>query len=154
MSADNFIAEFLEMTWQNPFNNGERVLFHAVAFELIVNNGVIGIRIIRSLERGKGYGSIGLDWLCDLADKHEVVMSGILQPAGTTRPRLTVRQLVKWYTSRGFVVEGRLICRKPMTMKLKQPSKDTLPDMKKKQPESFGIESKDGLRLSSASSWR
>jgi hypothetical protein len=123
MSANDFIIEFLEKTWQNPFCDSERVLFDVAALALLRRDEVITISMIRALrERRKGEGSLALDWLCDLADKHDVILSGYIKPAGTTRPRLTVQQLTKWYQSRGFQVAGRIMCRTPKKVGLLQRS--------------------------------
>jgi hypothetical protein len=111
---DAFVQEYLATTWQNPFVNNERVFFHVAAFALQVwNVDEILIARIRSLEKGKGYGSMALDWLCALADKHSIRLSGTIEPCGK-EPKLNVAQLQSWYRKHGFVVRGREISREPL----------------------------------------
>jgi GNAT superfamily N-acetyltransferase len=107
-----FIAEFIATTWANPFNNRERVLFQAAAIALMIyGDDHIEIRCIRSLHRNQGFGSMAIDWLCKLADKYGVELTGAIEPCGDIRPRLGVRQLVSWYRRHGFTVIGRTISR-------------------------------------------
>jgi len=110
-----FINEYLDTTWQNPFVNNERVFFQVAAFALKVwNTDEIFISRIRSLDKRNGYGSLALDWLVELADKHGIRLSGTIEPCGK-EPRLTVRQLQAWYSRHGFVVRDREISREPIT---------------------------------------
>lgn len=112
MSIDSFNQEFLENTWPNPMNNREQVLGTFAAFSLTVWQEAITIQSIRSLNRGSGYGSKALDWLCALADEHDVTLNGTVEPIGK-KPRLNVLQLKQWYARHGFKVKGRSICREP-----------------------------------------
>jgi hypothetical protein len=115
-AAEGFMAEFNSQTWPNPFNNRERVFIRYAAFALAISfDDVIRIECIRSLgDRGQGNGSRALDWLCGIADRHGVKLTGTVQPVGNVRPRLNIRQLLKWYRRHGFMVEGRTIHRLPM----------------------------------------
>lgn len=114
MNSDDFMAEFHRTTWQNPFNNRERVLFHAAAIALTTNgcrDDEVRINCVRSLNRGVGYGSLALDWLTKLADKHGVELTGTIEPCGKVRPRFNVNQLKAWYRRHGFTVVGRTLNR-------------------------------------------
>lgn len=71
---------------------------------------------IQSLHPGKGYGSAALDWLCALADKHQVRLCGIIEPF-VPNPPLDTRQLADWYKRHGFTIgKGFYIERIPLTM--------------------------------------
>lgn len=119
-NVDQFVDEFLATTWQNPFVDNDRVFFDRVFFQVaavslkIVDEDEIVICRICSLERGKGYGSLALDWLVHLADKHGVKLKGTIEPCGK-EPRLTVRQLQAWYKRHGFSIRGREISREPIS---------------------------------------
>lgn len=114
--TQSFMDEFVRTTYPNPFNNRERVLFKAAAVSLRQGCGSrIWINCIRSLQRRAGYGSLALNWLCDLADKHGVTLAGVIEPTGTMRPRLGIAQLRSWYSNHGFTVEGLQISRLPLT---------------------------------------
>jgi hypothetical protein len=109
-----FVQEYLATTWQNPFVNNERVFFQVAAFALqVMDDDEICIARIRSLEKGRGYGSMALDWLTALADKHGVRLGGTIEPCGK-EPRLNVAQLQHWYKKHGFLVRGREISREPL----------------------------------------
>lgn len=108
----DFIDAYLAATWQNPFNNRERILGQEAGIVLQLWNGSLNLSSIRSLERGKGHGSRALDWLVRLADEHGVALYGTIQPIGR-RPRLNARELRGWYARHGFEVKGREIQRRP-----------------------------------------
>jgi len=111
MSSATFKDEYQAGTYQNPVQRHERVWRNQVAFDMFFSNArhVVRIQCIRSFHRGEGWGSAGLRWLCALADKNDVVLTGVVEPCGDTRPRLTVRQLCKWYRAHGFRVRRDLI---------------------------------------------
>ena len=60
--------------------------------------GVSLITVRRTLT-GAGYGTLMLNALCDLADKHDVALRLEILPTG----RLTEQDLKSWYERRGFV---------------------------------------------------
>jgi GNAT superfamily N-acetyltransferase len=76
-------------------------------FEINPFDGAIRLSCIRSFERGKGYGSRALDWLCQLADAHGVTIKGHISPCGMVKPRLNKTQLRQWYKRHGFSVTER-----------------------------------------------
>ena len=112
-NLQTFVTEFLAGTWQNPFSKTERVFFQVAAFTIKIVGEEIYLARIRTLERGKGYGSLALDWLVDLADKHGITLIGWIEPFGPWK-RLSVAQLQRWYERHSFEVRGREIWRKPI----------------------------------------
>ena len=57
---------------------------------------------IEALNAGCGDGSRALNWLCQLADKHRVRISGIADPFGSRF--LELDKLLDWYVRHGFEV--------------------------------------------------
>lgn len=104
MSTVSFIAEFDELTRPNPFNSREGVWDNAVAFEVSIFDGCVRLSNIRALR--PGVGTLGLEWLCALADKHDAVVTGTAKPTGTN-PRLNKTALKAWYRRHGFTVSAR-----------------------------------------------
>jgi hypothetical protein len=102
-----FRNEFWLNTTPNPLCRDEGIWRMAVAFRLMVpwNQGQCFIRSIRALERGRGDGSRGLAWLCDLADRHKLKLYCTVEPFGL-KPRLNKYQLKRWYRRYGFVPTG------------------------------------------------
>lgn len=112
MSTKLFMQEFRRKTWPNPFNNGERVLFNSVALRLCPSSEHIILLGIRSLIRGQGHASKALDWVCGLADKHNLEVTGYIEPYGLANPRLNIPQLKAWYKRHGFIVKKRQFIRR------------------------------------------
>lgn len=113
---EGFMQDFKAGTYTNPFNPRERVLGEDAIIEARPFDGMIHLNLIRSVEKGKGQGSKGLDWLCGLADAHGVAIDLNATPVGTGG--LNKAKLVKWYTSRGFKREGEHMVRQPKTAKM------------------------------------
>jgi hypothetical protein len=72
------------------------------------------LAFIGTHERGKGHGAAALTWLCDLADKHGVIIAGNADSRSRTlRDMLAKRrtrglndaQLREWYERHGFVFQ-------------------------------------------------
>ena len=59
----------------------------------------------------KGYASEVMKKITTLADKHDVVMRSIIKPFGSER--VEKGDLMKWYSSVGFVKAGKGIIREP-----------------------------------------
>ena len=111
----DFWTEYRQHTDPNPLNRTERVWRARVCFKVTpFYEDVVTLGMIRSLFRGKGYGSAALRWLTRLADRHHITLIGDIQPAGASRPRLNRHQLAAWYRRHGFTV-SRSYCltRKP-----------------------------------------
>ena len=104
MSAAQFMNELEEATTPNPFYTRERVWEWKAVIEVSAADEEIWLKSIRSLLRKQGWGSAALAWLCDLADRHGVMIWGTVEPIGTTRPRLGVVRLRRWYRRHGFTV--------------------------------------------------
>jgi hypothetical protein len=116
----SFMREFHANTMSSIITR-ERIWQNAVGLELVpfMGNKSIHISSIRTFPddkdqagtRRKGYASKALDWLCKLADKHQVALDCVPKQFGSNKPedkgtRLNKRQLVAWYAKRGFV-QGR-----------------------------------------------
>lgn len=109
MSTDAFMAEYVELTQPNPLHNRERVWDYqgqlVVCFELQVFGGAIRLSNIRSLQPRKGFGTLALLWLVELANKHNVSITGTASP--TDKAQLNKSALKKWYERHGFMVSRR-----------------------------------------------
>ncbi len=103
MDNKAFLSAYLESTEQNPLCSRERLWNRKAGF-ILHNFGKSIVFEMRSLERGKGYGSQALNWLCELAAKYDVTLSGHAAPFGTSKPMLNKHQLKQWYKRHGFLV--------------------------------------------------
>jgi hypothetical protein len=79
-----FIHEIRSLTKSNPLNRGERIYKDTAAIEFRGSERATHLSSIRTFERGKGNGSPALDWLCTLADKYGVALTGTANPYDTT----------------------------------------------------------------------
>lgn len=111
-----FFREFEQRTEQ-VFDHGIpipgcRRFKGAVSMQLadMPHRGGVYLNAMSSHERGKGYGSAALRFLCDLADKHGVTLVGEASTAYSwddeaTGKKLKLQQLIEWYRRYGFTVE-------------------------------------------------
>jgi hypothetical protein len=76
MSVRSFMQEFRQSTEQY-FYETEWCWRWQVIFTLRPHSRFVTLARIRAIEKGHGHGSAGLDWLCALADRHGVRLSGI-----------------------------------------------------------------------------
>jgi hypothetical protein len=95
-----FIQEVNSATKPNSFNPDERLWNDNVLFQLNVMGGYLWLFSFRSVERSKGNASRCLDFLCSLADKHQITIS--LSPGPFGKDGLNKRQLLAWYQRHGF----------------------------------------------------
>lgn len=105
MSRETFMEEALGFTYMNPMMPIERVWKDIVAFELRLMRDDIYLFSLRSFFEGRGNGTLALEWLCSLADKHEVTLRLSAEAFGSCR--LSTTELVHWYRRRGFSTEGQ-----------------------------------------------
>lgn len=105
MPLTSFFEEFDALTKANPFNNRENVWEDRVVFECSPWNGCVRLANIRTVTPGKGDGTLGLLWLCALADKHDVFVTGTIKP--TQPKRLSKTALKKWYARHDFAVSSK-----------------------------------------------
>ena len=112
-----FMSEFHSLTVAGSIH-GER-LYKMAAIDLHAFDKAIWLSSIRTVERDRGHGSIALDWLCSLADKHSVPITGEAKPYDTAvindvkRNALDNAQLTAWYERRGFKVSALYMRRDP-----------------------------------------
>jgi len=65
---------------------------------------VVCLRQITSMDHGKRNGSACLDWLCRVADRHAAIIVGWIEP--NVDAHLDEGQLAAWYARHGFEVGG------------------------------------------------
>jgi hypothetical protein len=117
MSVDTFMTELMGSTEPNPIWSTERIyrrrgcvrvfpIGRLSQYSHFGGRDMVSLTFIRSLERGKGYGTETLDWLTTLADRHQVTIHLMVEPCGTIRPRLSKRELIRWYKRHGFKEGG------------------------------------------------
>lgn len=97
---DAFLNDVWSQTYENPFANRERIWQDKAGFFFQIFDGAILLKSIRTFEQGKGYGSEALDWVCKLADKHNVVLH--LTPQRVGKEGLRTSDLRNWYTRHDF----------------------------------------------------
>ena len=99
MSVRSFMDEYRAGTLLR--DDGRR--FHGgVLFTLASHRTWVTLCRIEALEAGHGDGGRALDWLCGLADKHSVILSGCAEPFNSQF--LNLERLLGFYERRGFVV--------------------------------------------------
>jgi 8-oxo-dGTP pyrophosphatase MutT (NUDIX family) len=96
-----FMQDLWAQTKGNPFNNAERVYQNKSIIEARPFDGRIHLSFIRSVEQGKGWGTEGLKFLTDLADKHGVEIDLDADPPHGMEV-LSQSQLISWYKRHGF----------------------------------------------------
>lgn len=105
-NLDAFMEEFYSSTAAHPFNPHLALFENCVMFEVKPFAGLILFGFIKTFNKGQGDGSRALQWLVDLADKHQVTLTGNVQRVGDEG--LTVNQLRRWYKRNGFHVNRHL----------------------------------------------
>jgi hypothetical protein len=125
MSVDTFLAEY-EQTTEPVFTREPGEVVPPCPYQRYYNGNVelhverrndaaedpyIHLWFIGSHERGKGHGSAALTWLCDLADRHNVLLAGNADAKARTlrdmlnrkrTPGLNQAQLRGFYERHGF----------------------------------------------------
>ena len=96
--------------WQMP----ESCIVKTLVYEDEGNPGGIYFEAIQTFPpecEGEGYASEVMKKIAALADKHGVVMRSTIKPFGSKR--VEAGDLMKWYSSVGFVKAGKGIIREP-----------------------------------------
>jgi hypothetical protein len=105
----NAVAELHQKFPVNPDNPQERIFVAqgrpVATLEFEARGGRLRLRTLRSLEPGQGVGSLVLDRIAKVADKHGVTLEGTASPYGPEATRLNKDQLLEWYGRRGFQPE-------------------------------------------------
>lgn len=108
-ALDAFINEYRSETWENPIDPHQRGMTIKdkgvegyVLLELRKFEGAIHISSIMSTEPKKGFASFVLKQLCEMADKHGVVMTLDPKRFGTRKGDLNNAQLRQWYSRHDF----------------------------------------------------
>ena len=123
-----YMEDFRAGTDSNPLGARDRVWGGTVLIEVAPFDKRIHVSDIMSMDRGKGYASKALQWLCSLADKHGVAMS-LTPDAFGDGQGLDGEQLTAWYSRYGFKPHmGRKMVREPRTtLKLRPGNMRTIP---------------------------
>ena len=74
------------------------------------HSGDVNLDIIMAWDKGIGNGSIALQWLLSLADKHGVDITGRIERQGDNG--LSTVELRRWYKRHGFKVDRQLYMRR------------------------------------------
>lgn len=98
--------EFNRMTKSNPMGRGR--LFDGVSIELAPFDGKIHLSDIVALDaKSEGKGTKALKMLTDLADRHNVMITGTAKGySDDPRHINSSGRLKQWYTKHGFTVTG------------------------------------------------
>lgn len=97
----------LQETIQNPLCEPERVVFGSdgafCCFELATRDNEILLNNIRvpEHERGKGYATMGMEWLKSVSERTKDPITGIVEANGKGGG-LTNKELSEWYKNLGF----------------------------------------------------
>ena len=98
-----FMQDLWDHTYAHPFMRGHRVTENAV-IECRPWQGTILVKAIQSLEPRKGGGTEAMNLLCELADKHQVVLTGTAKKFGDDKNYMTTAKLKAWYPRFGWVI--------------------------------------------------
>lgn len=110
--ARDFMEEFWAKTQSDPHRRPEERLLVFTRDDYVViscrvdMNDPNGVHIsdMNTIGRGKGWGTKALQWLNDLADKHDVTLSGFSQSYMADRDATVLKQkdLTAWYVRHGY----------------------------------------------------
>lgn len=95
------IRDIRNLGISNPFLPTETIINDNVKLEVSKFDGSLWIQSISTIEHGKGDASKVLKMVCDIADKHNVVIRMAPEPYGTEKG-LNKTQLINWYKRYGF----------------------------------------------------
>ena len=110
-ALESYMQDFLAGTAPHPFDHGS-LWKNVVHIQVRPFDGGIHLSWIQSLYPKKGYASMAMKWLTDLADKHGVPMTLDAVPRGTGEWKIGKGKLVAFYKKFGFKGSG-LMTRKP-----------------------------------------
>ena len=99
MSVRGFMDEFRAGTTRY---SGPHIWNERVSIIIAPHRTWVTLCRIQALDAGHGDGSAAMKWLCALADKHRVRMSGVAEPFGSRF--LELPALIVWYNKFGFTV--------------------------------------------------
>ena len=96
--VENAVAEFLRKTKPHPMDNKASIVGNAVMHISPSGDG-IHVHDIYSLDKGSGAGTKAMEFLVDIADKHEVKIHLFADGYSDT----SSSDLRRWYSRFGFV---------------------------------------------------
>jgi len=108
-----FMAEFIESTTESPLGKGR--LYGDVLLDVSEFGGEIHVSDINAIgEKAKGSGTKALKFLTDLADKHNVRLSGEAKAYSRDTDHIqNSERLVQWYLKHGFHSNGNKVTYSP-----------------------------------------
>lgn len=99
-----FVADYVGGTTVHPFTPQYRIHQHAVILDVYAWDSSINLALIQTLAPERGFASLTLDWLIELADRHGVTITGVVYRVGTKG--MYKSSLMAWYRRHGFVVRS------------------------------------------------
>ena len=112
--SNNFEQDYLAATEPFPLHPHVRIWEAYVLFELRESGEsewyLDGITTQESF-RMEGYATLAMEWLCRLADEHEVTLVGEIHPQAAKDEGPNKTQLRRWFRKLGFAcdVDFRII---------------------------------------------
>lgn len=100
-SVDSFWDEYIDNTDENFLNHSNRVKFGALLTLYRIDSSTYRISDIQNNSGQAGNGKKFLEYICELADKHRI----ILELSAHGYSRTPTEKLVELYKTLGFVVE-------------------------------------------------
>jgi hypothetical protein len=112
LRADGFFAELSQIS--RPVNAGtyafddgnQNAIGH---IQLNRQAGEVTIHRIWATTPGKGSGSLILKKVCELADRHGIILKLAVNPLGVAPYPMSSRQLHSWYHRNGFAGDRKMI---------------------------------------------
>ena len=137
-NSDAFWKELADKHHYDPVKDDELKLDKAAVQLWPTKDGSVHIVFIHSLAQGGGYASKALQYITDMADKHNVTLTLNAAPlpykVTDKKAAFSKEQLIQWYGRHGFFPAVRMrgeddyMVRKPHNAAYYPPPKKTLPD--------------------------
>lgn len=108
-----FMEEFISLTTRSPLGKGR--LYGDVLLDVSEFAGEIHVSDISAIgKKSEGSGTKALKFMTDLADKHNVRLSGEAKAYSKHKDHIqSSEQLLQWYQKHGFVANGNKVIYSP-----------------------------------------
>ena len=108
-----FMEEFIRLTTKSPIGKGR--LYGDVLLDVSEFGGEIHVGDISAIgKKSEGSGTKALKFMIDLADKHNVRLSGEAKAYSKHSDHIqSSERLVQWYQKHGFVANGNKVTYSP-----------------------------------------
>ena len=102
-NLESFMDDFYSSTKESPIGHGR--LYGPVLLDVSIFDGEIHLSDINTVgDKGQGSGTQALKFLTNLADKHNVKLSGVAKGYSQSKEHIqTSERLLQWYQKHGFV---------------------------------------------------